>query len=115
MISDSTLIKISLVVSAVGIMMLFVLSELMQPKYIPIQNITESLYGERIMFNGSISSLTLKNGNLYARISNGENYIKIVMFKTFPNLTAGQGITVIGRVSIFDGDTEVIAESIKGF
>ncbi len=118
MISDSQLMKLSFAIAVIGVLSLFVIVQLIEPLSVRIGEINEGMSGQLIMTEGTVSSLSTVNGNVFLTLSdNGE--IKVVIFSKDAGknnayeLKNNDKIRIEGRVSIYENELEIIAEKIE--
>ena len=118
MISDSQLMKISFLITIIGITCLFALNHFLEPEQLAIKDITLSHVGHEVVVSGSVASLTEKDGHVFITLSDNNSSIKVVMFantaKIYPeiyNLTSGM-LTIQGKVDNYKGELEIVANSI---
>ena len=116
MISDKSLAWICLGITVVGIVILFFIVQLIEPLTIEPGEINRGMDGQAVVTEGSISSFTEKDGNVFITLN---DELKVVMFKSDAedsivyDLKNDDRIRVEGRVSIYRDELEVIAEKIE--
>lgn len=116
MISDDSLLKASVILSVTGIAALFALSFLLEPQKVTPDEITSEMIGNIVEVSGVVDEISIKEGNIFITLG----VMRIVMFKkqasrdpVVYDIENGNKITVRGKVSIYKGELEVIAEGIK--
>ncbi len=111
MMEDKTIKIISLTMALVGIIGLAVIS--LQSGYTPtnIYEISESMIGKKVVVNGTIRSLSIKENNLFMSLEDS-GIIKIVMFNSDIRANAGNRAVVYGRVNVYKNELEIVAEKI---
>lgn len=116
MLSDKSLMKLSLAVSLAGVVALFVFLQFEEPKLIGFEEI-ESHIGNNVVVVGQITAYSESKGNIFATLNNSA---KIVMFAVDAErrpdaylLKTGDSVTVTGKVQLYRGSTEIIAKSIR--
>lgn len=118
MISDSHLMKLSFAVAVLGVVVLFFIVQLTEPLAVRIVEINEAMSGQSVITNGTISSFSTKDGNVFLTLSD-EKEIKVVMFKkdaernNIYQLKDGDQIRVNGKVSVYRDELEIVAEQIE--
>lgn len=112
MISDSSLKKLSLVISLIGIVALFLFTQFVEPKRVSISEITDEMIGQRMLVNGTVKSLSEKGSNTFFTIDDGAQ-IKAVIFNKKFELSENQDILAIGRIELYRNELEIIIEEIK--
>src|SRR3989338_11681111 len=116
MISERKLMRISLLASIAGIIMIFIAGQL-SAQVIEIWRLTERDEGKQVVVNGTISSLRI-DGNIFFKLNDGTGNITVVMFeRTARNknieLQNGDSAEVRGQVNIYKSELEIIASSIS--
>ncbi len=117
MISDKSLMKLSLAMSITGIIALFFITQVTEPAETSIDEISDSMAGRNVAVHGTIGSIMENNGNIFITLANSSK-IGIVMFErdiknVNKNLTAGMNVTVIGKVAVYKGILEITAKSVE--
>ena len=119
MISDSGLKKISLVVSAVGLVMLYAALAFSAPQQLAIGDITAKYSGANVVASGIVLSYSTNDGNIFMRLGDETGNISVVMFErtargqVLPLLAEGDSAVVEGQVNIYKSEPEIIATSIR--
>ncbi|MBI2075669.1 MAG: exodeoxyribonuclease VII large subunit [Candidatus Aenigmarchaeota archaeon] len=116
MLTDKSLMKLSFIVSATGIIALFVFVQFIEPKQITAAELENNI-GNVIVISGAITSYSESKGSVFVDL---DNSTKIVMFSTEAErkpdvyrLKAGDNIFVTGKVQLYRGTAEIIAKSIR--
>ena len=113
MISDHTLRKISLLMCIFGVVLLFFVSQVIEPKNISISDIDETMIGNNVIVEGVVNSISNKNNIAFLTVSDSKNKIKVVMFNTNIDASIGDTICVKGKIDKYEGELEIIANSIE--
>lgn len=119
MISDAQLMRVSLIISVIGIIALFLIVQFIEPAKVRVSEIDDSMNGQIIATEGMIKEMTKMGGNFFITLYD-EKDIAVVMFKIQAEkndfvyqMKNGDWIRVEGKVAIYRGDLEIIAENIK--
>lgn len=118
--NDSTLLKLSIGVSVVGLFFLAVGVSLKEPLLVAIEEISVSQRGELVTVTGYVEDVTVKNGHLFFRLGDRTGSIRIVFFRNdlerqnlYPlDLAEGMLVSVEGRVEVYKGVLEVVADRL---
>ena len=117
---DKTLMKISLIISVVGLVALFVFVQFTEPSKVSISQISDSMLGQNVEVSGLIESFTTKNNNVFFTLDDGTGNISIVMFESIarknPEVYALKDqirVSVTGKISLYKSELELIASSLK--
>ena len=110
MITDRTLIRISLAVAIIGIAALFILVSLTEPRHASIAEIKP---GENVLVSGTVADYKESRGTIFFTFENISS-VNVVMF-LFPmvKLTDGDSVTVAGKVQYYRNEMEIVAKDIK--
>lgn len=109
---DSSLLKLSLVCSLIGLMLLLVLSEFIEPGAVSISE-AKSAIGAHVYIEGSVVEATYKDEVTFFTVSDGLDEIDIVIFEKMDEvLSEGDLIGVTGEISLYKGEEEVIVDEI---
>lgn len=106
---DSTLLKAAVLCSLVGIAVIFLMGEKIQPKMSSIDKMQERDY---IKAEGIITNLMAKPTLTIFDLQQGEKKIKVVSFEAV-KIKNGMLIEVEGTVTEYKGSLEINAEAIR--
>lgn len=118
MINDSKIKKISLVITVIGLVMIYAASTY-TTNVMQIKDITRSSQGQIIGINGTVTSFSTTNGNIFMNVDDGSGNMTVVMFeRTARNqdiykLKEGDNIEVHGQVNVYKNELEIIANSVS--
>lgn len=120
MLSDRTLVRLCWVVGGVGIVGLFVVTQLIGPVNTSIKNINEASLGKTVSAYGKVDSFFTKDGHVFLTLTDEGAKIKVVVFenqaKKMPfayNIRNGDIIKVVGKVDKYKGELEIIGERVE--
>jgi DNA/RNA endonuclease YhcR with UshA esterase domain len=112
---DAQLLKISFLVSAFGLVLLYFVAAHSQPAVVKISEIDYDTAGSKVIVEGQIVSKSVhKDGHIFLKISDGTGKISVVLFSgTSEQLDAsciqvGSNIRAVGKVEEYRGSLEVI-------
>lgn len=114
---NKTLLKISIAVSIVGIITLFIFTRYSLEKTVKIIEIKNFL-NQAIKVSGTVNSIRIsRDGHVFIKLGDETGEINVVMFKgsntdVALNLEKGQKISVLGKVQEYKDQLEIIANSI---
>lgn len=110
----STLLKISLIITLSGIFFLTLLTFILEPKLITINNITQNQLNQQIKIQGIITNInTYKDSNFQVlTIKDKNNSIQITINK-ITNLKHNQLITITGKVTEYKNTLQIQADKIS--
>jgi len=110
------IVKISIVVAAIGIVALFFLVRYNEQN---TTRISELKQGQIERITGMINSVYVsKDDNAFLKIADTSGEVSVVAFKSsnideIYNLEVGDQVSVLGRVEEYKGKLEIIAKEIK--
>lgn len=119
MIRQKDIINISLLVSIVGILLLVVVVDSIQPQEIQIENITDDMVYERVVINGVIQNLRINDGHIFFEIDDGSQ-IKVVIFESqlhdleisYDDFENGKNILIDGVIEVYKGELEILPKNV---
>lgn len=111
---DSTLIKISLIISLLGIFLLFIISDNINLDYTDIDNIKNKDEGRIVKIRGIVKNIK-NTGKIMIINVMQENMIPVVIFKenNNTNINKDSFVDIEGEVRIYNGKPEIIADKVK--
>lgn len=113
---ESTLLKVSLACSLVGILIIIILSEKMAVPELDIGSISDSLVDKQVKIKGEIIGIRENPGIVILNIKDRSGSIKTVAFKEDGlNLNRGNLVEVTGKVKKFEEEVELEADFIRLF
>mgnify|MGYP001563330956 CR=1 FL=1 len=109
---ETTLLKIALISSLIGLIILYFISTKIEVKdYKPILN---KNIGEDVKLKGTVTKITDRGTVVFIEV-NQQNPITVVLFTDDDNLKLkdGDNVEVIGEVQEYNGKNEIIAQKIR--
>jgi DNA/RNA endonuclease YhcR with UshA esterase domain len=108
---ESTLLKIALAVSLVGIVVLFVLLQSVSVDEAMIGRL-DGMVDESVVVGGVVLDVTSFEGTTFLRIQK-EEMMSVVLFGNVPLVEIGDYVQVRGKVAEHEGEVEVIGEEVR--
>ena len=110
---ETTLLKIALICSLVGLAILYFFSTKIEIKDYNPNKLNKDI-GEDVKLKGIITKLTDKGNVVFIEI-NQQSPITVVLFTDEDNLKlkSGDDVEVIGRVQEYNRKNEIIAQTIR--
>jgi len=111
---DSALIKVSLIVSLLGIFLLFIISDNINLEYSDIGNIKTQDEGRIVRIKGVVKSVRNSEGMIIVEVMQ-ENIVPVVIFKenNISNINKNSFLDIEGEVRNYKGKPEIIADKVK--
>jgi RecJ-like exonuclease len=110
---EKNLIKVALIISLTGILLLFLISENVSIKYYPINEISEKLLNREVTVKGVITRITETPGLLILNIKDLTGEMTSITFREGPiNLTENQEIPIQGKALKYKNQLKIEADKI---
>jgi DNA/RNA endonuclease YhcR with UshA esterase domain len=115
MVTDKSLMRLSVIVSVVGIAMLIIAANFMKPQQYQVMDIRDDMLGKSVTLSGVVYSISEKNNNVFMNLYDGTGNIDVVAFNMADAVEAakGENVTVYGKVALYNSRLEIIANEIK--
>lgn len=107
-----SLTKISLSISLIGIIILLILANILEPKLKEINEITNKDLNKKIKIQGKISEIKNYDNLQVLTLTKNSFFIDIVLYKK-SNFSKQEEVLVIGRISKYKKNLQIIADTIK--
>ncbi len=113
--NESTLFKIALSFSLVGIFIILIMAETLEIRLYEISSITEKNLDEKVKIQGSVISLRDTPGLTILDINDDTGIMKVVLFKEDDQITINKydDLELTGKVIKYKNYLEIEAETIK--
>jgi RecJ-like exonuclease len=113
--NDEKIFKISLITTAIGLVMLLLLSGYVNPENLTIDRIDKSKIDNQIEVEAMVSKITTTNsGTIIISLDDGTDTINLVAFPSAElsadEVKKGMNIRVIARVTPYHDDLELVLE-----
>ena len=112
---EKTLLKIALIASLAGLLILYLISSNIEIKESNIEKITIENKDEFVKLSGIVSNLVNSEKVMILEITQPQE-ITVVLFKnknnTF-NINKGNEVEIFGKVDEYNGKMEIIAERVR--
>ena len=108
----ANLLKLALIWSIVGIFILLCVAVLTEPPEVKISELGQYL-DKMVVVSGFVQDATYKEKVSFIDLSDGTDWITVVVFdKMEKRIYEGDQISVRGKVSLYKGKLEIIADEI---
>lgn len=109
---DSTLLKLSLSCSMVGLLILLVMTEFIPEDAVTIDSLSEKL-GDKVYIQGVVKSVSYKKDTTFLSISDSTGETSAVIFDAIEkSINKGDEIGISGEVSLYKGKYELIVSEL---
>ncbi|MEM7819527.1 MAG: OB-fold nucleic acid binding domain-containing protein [Candidatus Aenigmatarchaeota archaeon] len=120
MISDNSLIKISLTITLIGLIALFLIVHFIGPKEIEIGKINKDMIGQIVLLRANVESYFSNDGHIFIDAKDSTGTIKVVMFENEAKnnplvyyIEKNNTIEIRGKIQLYKNELEIVATSIK--
>jgi DNA/RNA endonuclease YhcR with UshA esterase domain len=111
--NNQTLLKISLIISIAGILILLILLSTIKPTHIKIKNINENNLNQKITVTGNIQKIINYKESDFQIITINDSTGKIDILINNPlNITKNKTITIQGKVTEYKNNLQIQADKI---
>ena len=110
------IIKISIITAVIGVILLFVITQVFREETIKIEDIK---LGQIERISGMVTSVYVsKNMHVFLKVADNTGEVDVVIFENNNideayELEVGDEVSVLGRVDEYKGKTEIIAKEIR--
>jgi DNA/RNA endonuclease YhcR with UshA esterase domain len=111
--NENTLLKISLLSSLIGILLILFISESIEPPAYKIKDITNKDIDKLVTISGELSILKETEGLYLLKLFDGESTIVVIAFKNEQIiLNNNERVKIKGKIVEYNGEFELQAEQI---
>ena len=112
--NNSIILKLSIIISMIGILILLILTNTTQPTKTRIKNISSQDLNKKVEIQGKIQSIKTYKESNFQIITINDSTGKIDITLDNPtNLTKNQTIRVIGKVTEYQASLQIQADKIE--
>jgi|GEM_PF-3436974 len=108
---EKLLLRLALGVSIIGISVLFFISIRIEITEVAINKLDDSIE-QSVMITGSVVDVTVKNSTTFIMIEKDEMTTVILFGKSHP-INIGDLVQARGKVSEYNGESEIIADEVR--
>lgn len=113
---ESTLLKLAITTSIIGILGLFFLTETVSVEETAISKLDGVNQEERVQLTGIVARVMTTGNTTFLTVKKQEQ-VTVVLFsngaKLYDALRGGDNVSVIGRVTKYNGKREIIADKVQ--
>ena len=110
---QNNLLKISFTITILGILTLLIISNLIQPKLIPINQLTTKQLNKQIKIQGNITNIKTINPTFHILTIKDSSSTIQATINNQKNLTINQNILLIGTLTIYENQLQIQTNKIK--
>ena len=108
--NETKLLRICLLVAALGIVSLFFLSENLEAKEIEISLITPDYVGQTLSVSGTVSKVSVTSDMTFITLEDQGELFPVVFFQEVDDVFSGEEIVVSGKVQEYKGKLQIVGE-----
>ncbi len=108
---ELTLLKIALIVSLSGLILLYFMSENIEIDESSIEKINKGEIGEVVKVKGVIKSISNAKGVTFLTIAKPEE-VKVILFDEI-DFDKGQYVEIVGEIGEYNGEREIIGNAVR--
>lgn len=112
LMKESTLVKISIIVSMIGIMLLLILSNVLEPRLIKIKDTISLDTYSKVRIYGKITNIKSTKGLLIMTITDNTGKINAILDDQRFDLKVNDSIIVIGKILEYNDNLEIQTDKI---
>lgn len=109
--NEKTLLKLALIMTVTGLLILFFISETIEPKEKPLSQINKENIDAFVKLTGTITSVASKEKVTFIQINKQET-AQVILFDNI-SLSRGDKVEIIGKITEYNGKLEVIAQQVR--
>ena len=109
---DKVLLKLSLLWALVGLFLLLLIANFTQPPEIKAIQLEDNL-DKIVLVEGEVMNIIPRDTVTFIDLQDSSGKIRVVLFDKLNSINQGDKIQVRGRVELYKGELEVIADEIK--
>ena len=110
---EKTLLKIALIISILGLLLLVILSQLIKIGESPIAKITKEKLEEDVKLTGKIIKISETNNTIFLQIQSQDRIAVIVFKNRDVDLRQNDIVEIEGTVEDYQGNLEIIANKVR--
>lgn len=108
---ESTLLRIAIIVSLIGLCLIYAVAESIEISDTTIEKITSGETEETVKITGNVVSVSRKGGATRLVLAETTE-INAVVFSSDIELAPGDSVEIAGKISEYNGEKEIIADRI---
>lgn len=105
--------KISVFLAVAGLTLMYFSSLYLGLEHVAIGEIERSWSGKNVKISGNVSEFSRSDSTAFITLNDTTGEILVVDFDSRLQLEQGEKVNVTGRVSIYQGQLEVIAKEVQ--
>lgn len=109
---EKNLLKVALICSIIGVFVIFIFADKLDPSLISISDISSSFIDQSVKFEGKVTSVINNPSVSILDVKDDNGSIKVVAFDNDFELREGQVVEIFGKVTEYKGVLEVEAKKI---
>lgn len=107
------LFRICILLGALGVVLIYVSSTYIETEKVNVSEIKPQWNGKKVEVRGTAKQPYKTKGNLFFSLEDSTGSIKVADFDSKSSVNESQNVNVTGRVTLYRGSLEIIAEEIR--
>lgn len=105
--------KISAALAIIGLTLMYASSIYIQIEEVDAAEIKSSWQGKNVVAEGEAVNVTRSDEHLFFDLKDETGSILVVDFNSRTSLSRGEEVEVTGKVEVYEGELEIIAEELQ--
>ena len=105
--------RICILIGALGIALIYGSSIYIEPEKVNISEIEPSWSGKRVVISGEATGVSKVNESLFFDLNDSTGEVMVADFDSESKIEDGKEVRVQGRVTMYRGKLEIVAERIE--
>lgn len=110
--NEKNLLKVALICSIIGIFIIFIFADRLEPSLISISEVSESLVDQSVKIQGKVVSVRNTPTVSIFDVKDDSGSIKVIIFENSA-FSKGQAVEILGAVKEYKGSLEIEAKKIS--
>lgn len=110
---EERIYQICIVLAAIGIGLIYSSSIYLEPEETEINRIERSQQGQKVLVSGNVTGFYTAKGHTFFEVKDSTASIEIAEFNNERELENGTSVEVEGRVSMYEGRVQVVADEVN--
>jgi len=111
---EKNLLKVALICSIIGIFIIFIFANRLEPSLVNISDVSASLLDQSVKIQGAVDSIRITPSVIILSVKDDSGSIKVVAFsQDNSELVKGQLVEILGDVTEYKGILEIEAKKVS--
>ncbi len=96
-----------------GLILIYVANVFAEPPLVTVEAVSKQDMGEMVQIRGVVRDPSFSDGHAFFDVAQGNASIRVAWFQAGRDVAAGETVRVIGRVELYNGALEVVADGVE--